>query len=95
MHFYSPPAKTHLKKERLKAKRLKSSKWWKQKLLEGMCYYCRKSFSPEHLTMDHKVPLARGGVSSRSNIVVACEQCNRDKSTQTSVDVVLDQLKMK
>ena len=92
--FYKPPLKSHLQKERLKAKQLRSTKWWQQKLQEGVCYYCQKTFSVEQLTMDHKLPLARGGLSSKSNIVVSCQKCNTKKGTKTSVDFVLEKNKI-
>ena len=31
------------------------------------------------LTADHDVPLARGGVSERANVVVLCRRCNSRK----------------
>lgn len=65
--------------ERRKAKTLKRSAWWKNRLGQGMCDYCKKRFSPNKLTMDHKMPLIRGGRSTKGNCVPACEQCNRDK----------------
>jgi 5-methylcytosine-specific restriction endonuclease McrA len=29
--------------------------------------------------MDHKIPVVRGGQSTRSNCVPACQECNRNK----------------
>ena len=40
---------------------------------KGVCYYCGRRVKPEELTMDHKIPLSRGGTSDRSNIVPACK----------------------
>jgi 5-methylcytosine-specific restriction endonuclease McrA len=34
---------------------------------------------PRGLTMDHRVPLVRGGRSVRSNLVTACRECNAAK----------------
>jgi 5-methylcytosine-specific restriction enzyme A len=31
------------------------------------------------LTMDHIVPLGRGGASTRGNVVPACKECNTRK----------------
>ena len=90
--FYTPQPKWYLKKQRLKAKQLRSSQWWKQKLEGGLCYYCQKRFTSDKLTMDHKLPLAKGGVSSKSNIVIACRDCNRAKGTKTSVDIALEKI---
>ena len=69
----------HIKKERAKARDLRKSQWWKRKLNEGTCYYCEQKFAPDELTMDHKVPLARGGFSTKANLVTACKDCNNEK----------------
>ena len=31
------------------------------------------------LTMDHVVPLARGGKTTKSNVVPCCKECNEQK----------------
>jgi 5-methylcytosine-specific restriction endonuclease McrA len=41
------------------------------------CVYCMKPF--KRLTMDHVVPLAKGGEHSPDNIVPACKPCNNSK----------------
>ena len=92
--FYEPQPKIHLQRERLKAKQLRSTKWWERKLQEGICYYCQKTFAVSELTMDHKLALAKGGRSSKSNIVVSCQDCNIEKGTKTSVDFVLEKNKI-
>ncbi len=88
MNFYAPQDPKKLKKEREKARELRKSAWWKQKLQAGVCYYCEETFSRENLTMDHKVPLARGGTSSKNNIVCCCKGCNTKKQSQTSIDFI-------
>ncbi len=65
--------------EKQKARDLRSSPWWKKKIAAGKCYYCGKDFHPSELTMDHKIPLARGGTSEKINIVTACKDCNNKK----------------
>lgn len=37
---------------------------------------------PVTLTIDHRVPVARGGCSHRHNLTVLCDQCNVDKGTR-------------
>lgn len=76
--FVSVPA-GHIKKERCKAARLKKSRWWQEKLKQGECYYCKNQFNKKELSMDHIIPLARGGYSARNNVVVACLKCNAKK----------------
>lgn len=68
-----------MQKERNIAKRLKKTPWWKKKRASGKCYYCSKRFSVENLTMDHKVPISRGGKSTKENIVPACFECNQKR----------------
>lgn len=68
-----------IRKERHKARELRNSQWWKRKLAKGRCHYCGKAFSAGQLTMDHIVPLSRGGKSSRANVVTACKTCNTMK----------------
>ena len=82
-----------LKRERDKARKLKKSQWWLSWVNRGICHYCQQKFPPSKLTMDHIVPLARGGESSRGNIVPSCQQCNRGKKLDTPVDQILKELR--
>jgi len=43
------------------------------------CQYCNHQFSRTHLTLDHVLPLSRGGTTCWENIVAACTKCNGDK----------------
>ena len=79
--------KKQVVKERHKARELRQSQWWKQKIAQGVCYYCEQTFSPEQLTMDHVVPLSRGGRSTKGNSVVCCKECNSKKKYYTPVDL--------
>jgi 5-methylcytosine-specific restriction endonuclease McrA len=66
-------------REKQKARDLRASSWWRKKRAAGICYYCGKKFPPDDLTMDHLIPLSRGGSSERFNIVPACKECNNRK----------------
>lgn len=68
-----------IKRERSRARELRSSQWWKRKCDKGVCYYCGKSVLPKELTMDHIVPLARGGKTTKSNVAPCCKECNNQK----------------
>ncbi|RPI78746.1 MAG: HNH endonuclease, partial [Desulfobacteraceae bacterium] len=78
---FSDPAESAkgIKREKDKARALRQTGWWMRKTQEGVCHYCRRQVGRDHLTMDHVVPLSRGGQSKRGNIVAACKECNNKK----------------
>lgn len=78
-----------VKKEREKARQLRASNWWKNKLAAGICHYCEGTFEKDELTMDHIVPVSRGGKSSKGNVVVSCKECNNKKKYHTPAELVL------
>lgn len=56
---------------------------------EKNCYYCDvmlvrgwrgKKNNPDMLTIDHKIPVSKGGESTEGNLVASCNKCNQDKS---------------
>ncbi len=96
-YFYLDPAHTdpkRMKRERNKARELKQTAWWKQKLALGICHHCQKKFAAKELTMDHLVPLARGGLSTKNNLVPSCKSCNAEKKLSTPVDQLLVQVSL-
>ena len=46
------------------------------------CQYCGKEFPPVSLTLDHVVPISRGGKTQWDNIVTACKACNTRKGSK-------------
>ena len=72
------------KQEKEKAKNLRKSRWWQTLITQAECYYCLKKLEKEEVTMDHIVPLAQGGKSTRGNIVPACKPCNTEKRDRTA-----------
>ncbi len=75
-----------LKREKEKARVLRNSPWWKNRRASGKCHYCGRVFPPSELTMDHLVPLARGGQSTKGNIVPCCKECNNKKRSLLPVE---------
>jgi 5-methylcytosine-specific restriction endonuclease McrA len=71
-----------IKRERAKGRELRQSQWWKRRRGAGICHYCGNKFPPHELTMDHLVPLIRGGRSTKGNLVPACKDCNTKKKHQ-------------
>lgn len=82
----------HVAREKRKARELRKSPWWKQQINRGQCHFCRQSFPPGELTMDHLVPLARGGKSSKGNIVPCCKTCNNRKKYLTPAEIILQDM---
>ena len=68
-----------VKKEKSKARELKASQWWKRKKAKGLCHWCQKNFPAKELTMDHIVPVSRGGKTTKGNVVPSCKECNNNK----------------
>ncbi|GAB2484242.1 HNH endonuclease [Algoriphagus taiwanensis] len=46
----------------------------------GECQYCG---SRRHLTIDHIIPRSKGGKTSWTNLVTACNRCNVNKGDKT------------
>ena len=68
-----------IRKEKEKARKLRKTAWWMRETSEEKCHYCNRKVGLTNLTMDHVVPLSRGGKSSKGNIVPSCKECNNKK----------------
>ena len=68
-----------IKRERATARALRDSPWWKRRRAPGVCHYCGAQVGAKALTMDHLVPIVRGGRSTKGNLVPACKPCNDAK----------------
>lgn len=81
--------------ERSKARELRRSRWWQQKTSTGTCWYCGLQVGFKNLTMDHVIPLSRGGRSTKDNLVPCCKECNNKKKSSLPVewDEYMDDLK--
>jgi 5-methylcytosine-specific restriction endonuclease McrA len=84
--FYAPVDPDVLKRERARARELRGSGWWKRRISSGACDYCGRVVGVKALTMDHIVPLGRGGRSVRGNVVPACKACNERKKALVPVE---------
>ena len=83
------PTAESIRREKAKARELRQTQWWQNQLSAGVCHYCGKTFSAQELTLDHIVPVARGGKSTRGNVVPACKPCNSDKKYYTPAELIL------
>ncbi len=75
-----------IRSERDKARKFRKTRWWQQKTASGICYYCGMKIAHHNLTMDHLVPLSRGGRSTKNNLVPACKECNNKKKSMLPLE---------
>jgi len=84
--FYVSASDEGIRRERHKARELRASQWWKRRRSTGVCHYCGNKFPPRALTMDHIVPIIRGGKSSKGNVVAVCKECNNKKKHSLPIE---------
>ena len=53
---------------------------WRQSIREKWEHQCAYCGSKENITLDHVIPQAKGGTDHITNVVCACESCNRAKA---------------
>lgn len=51
------------------------------------CHYCEIEMSFEEASLDHFIPLSKGGRSHPDNFVLSCVPCNRWKANDIVVEV--------
>lgn len=83
---FDSPSDAEIKAERDKARALRKTRWWQQKTSSGLCYYCGKQVAYKNITMDHLVPLACGGRSTKDNLVPSCKNCNNLKKSMMPLE---------
>ena len=78
-------AMRHRRRELTKGQPSFTAAQWRQLVdhYEGRCAYCGKQ-GP--LTIDHRMPLARGGSNTIDNILPACIACNVKKRLMTEAE---------
>lgn len=62
-----------------KAARIRDAKF----AVDQHCYWCNKKLNDGEQTADHIIELSKGGETTEDNIVVACGQCNNNRSNQS------------
>lgn len=65
-----------------KTKRLKAYTGAKRRLFKfsQACHWCSCPLTFEAATVDHVIPLARGGLNNMNNYVLACQPCNNGRA---------------
>lgn len=49
------------------------------------CQYCKTKFPRTELSLDHVIPVSKGGKTNWTNIVAACNSCNSLKGNKTNI----------
>lgn len=49
----------------------------------GLCLYCGRHLAYREMQVEHVIPRSRGGVHEWTNVVAACEPCNRHKDNRS------------
>lgn len=49
------------------------------------CQYCSNQFPRNSLTVDHVMPISKGGKTRWDNVVAACNPCNSRKGNKTNI----------
>lgn len=53
------------------------------------CQYCHREYTASLLTLDHVIPISKGGKTTWENVVTACKRCNNRKGSQMLQDTNL------
>src|ERR1051325_2117153 len=78
--FLSGVTEDEIRRKRQKAREIGTTQWWKRKRAAGVCHHCGERFPPQELTMDHLIPVVRGGKSVKGNVVPSCKPCNTERN---------------
>lgn len=50
---------------------------------EGSCFYCGAYMRKENVTIEHILPISRGGAHEAANLALCCRPCNSSKNNKT------------
>ena len=69
--------------DHMKDTRSRNSKIIRRKMMKGRetvpCFWCKTSITLETSTLEHVIPLDRGGLDNANNRVLACAPCNNKR----------------
>lgn len=57
------------------------------------CQYCEKKLTGKELSVDHIIPVSKGGANNFMNCVTACKQCNNRKANFEAHEVGMTLIK--
>lgn len=56
---------------------------WTQQIAFSNCRYCRIKLEANNASLDHQLPISRGGKDESGNLILICMKCNRSKGSMT------------
>lgn len=62
-----------------------------EKKITQCCFYCGKKMKERNKTIDHIIPIKKGGSNCFSNLTICCSKCNSLKGGYT-IPELIDQL---
>ena len=60
------------------------------------CVYCNRNLAnvkPKFRTLDHVIPVTRGGSNDETNLLTACKRCNESKGALTAWEFIARNIK--
>lgn len=79
--FYKEIAVVGIRKNSKKIRR--RTKGYSKKLLDNHhvsnCIYCKTKLNQENCSVDHILPISKGGNNSKLNLIVVCKDCNNER----------------
>lgn len=84
---YTPPS-VPISVQNKRKKERESARQWVRAMVDvvGECYWCSTPLKDTlESTIDHVIPVSKGGTSDLHNIVLCCEQCNNAKKNNESL----------
>lgn len=59
------------------------------------CQYCHRTFPVEKLTIEHIIPVSKGGIDDVINYITVCRSCNSSKKDKPLVEFIKDKWNIK
>lgn len=59
---------------------------------EGKCFYCARLLSGSY-TLDHFIPISKGGARDKQNVRISCQPCNSRKGNRLPTDRLMSELR--
>lgn len=80
---------TYLPKEEREERRFFTDEERKKILKQsyGKCACCGKKLTPETMTVEHIIPLSRGGTNNPQNLTALCKDCNKMKGNMLYIPI--------